>query len=614
MPPGRRLSTALALAVVAGIASLAIEASPQNDREPLKFQSSIDLVDVDVIVTDANRHPVRDLTRDDFEIVDDGRRQEISTFSFIDLPHTMMTSRPPVDADVATNVVGRIYVVLLDGGAILQTRQTASQFVEQVVQPEDQVAVVHTLGTFSDAQTFTNSRRLMLAAIERFGRGLGAMSVLPHELIQLKACRTLEELSKRLGSITGRRKALIWIGGDIDLNTQANTVDFACRDAVKIAVRLNVAIYPVDPFGGTWFLGASELNRIAGLRAVAEETGGVAVGIGATFKRGLALIAQDTGTYYLLGYSPAPEHRDSDFHRIQVHVKRPNVIVRARTGYFGSLASPVMPSPKRAPSPVISSSAHDALRMPLPVSGLPVEASVVSFKGTGHASRLLIDARISPAALHSGARTSVTVAYQLLDIEGKIATGAYKVFTVVPHDVDVKPLRFLERVTVRPGRYELRLVAQAEDGALGSIVVPVDASPVDRALAISGIVLASSNDDEIALTEDADINTALNASPTARRRFGASERLTAFAEVYTAPDARDDVAATASVTPESSDEVVVRSRAERIAIPGAEAITAVRANLSLTGLAPGRYVLTVEAKSSRRSNRNVIRQIPFVLE
>jgi hypothetical protein len=55
------------------------------------FRSGVRLIEVDVFATDREGRFVRGLTQDDFELVEDGKAQDIRTFSVIDLPICMCT-------------------------------------------------------------------------------------------------------------------------------------------------------------------------------------------------------------------------------------------------------------------------------------------------------------------------------------------------------------------------------------------------------------------------------------------------------------------------------------------------------------------------------------------
>ena len=67
-------------------ASASLLGSAQQQPAPsATFQVEVNFVDIDAVVTDERGHVVNDLTKDDFELFDDGKPQDISTFSLVDL-------------------------------------------------------------------------------------------------------------------------------------------------------------------------------------------------------------------------------------------------------------------------------------------------------------------------------------------------------------------------------------------------------------------------------------------------------------------------------------------------------------------------------------------------
>jgi VWFA-related protein len=75
-----------------------------------------------------------------------------------------------------------------------------------------------------------------------------------------------------------------------------------------------------------------------GLRALAEETGGFAVINNNSLSKGLERVLNDQKGYYLLGYRPDSETFDpkkARFHKLTVRLKRPELQVRYRSGFFG---------------------------------------------------------------------------------------------------------------------------------------------------------------------------------------------------------------------------------------------------------------------------------------
>jgi len=652
--------------VAASATAILVSSASQQETAPT-FRSSVQLVEVDAVVTDGHGKPVRDLKPEDFEILEDDRPQQVRTFSLVDLPTEQVSasfgpSRASIEPDVATNTVpeGRTYVLLLDAGLatgadqVMRARHLAERWLDEVVSPNDRVAVIHVQGNFTDAQPFTSNRRLILNAINKtLGSGNAAGDVKDPVQRNLDAWRAIKDVSERLGAISGRRKAIVWVvypppilyassylqscgGGGANCRGLDNSIAnsegrllSAWHEAAQAAVNNNVAIYPVDPRGLTTSLGS--ITEEASLREVAEETGGVAVGVNTNnFSDGFSIIAQDQGTYYLLGYTPDAERTDGKFHPIQVRVKRQGVTVRARRGYYALSATAAPPALLPAPPEGVSVAARDALRRPVATKGLGIDVSTVSFKGDGKDSSVVIAAHVRGQTLEFDAGRRVAVSYQVFDPEGKVVTGFYKVFgfnlgSESRARATGAGLQFVERITLKPGRYELRLVAEQPGGPLGSVNTTIDAPKFDGELELSGVALASRRAPEVLLVGDRTLRGALPADPTALRSFRAADGLSAYAEVYSEPEndipaARIEVlqfAALRAGIATMDGTIVAQARIQRLSVATSGKIVreGFRADFDLARLAPGRYVLALEASpSSRNRQKAVSRQIPFAVE
>jgi VWFA-related protein len=175
------LRAALLPAAVAGASLLG--AAQQQPPPAATFQVEVNFVDVDAVVTDERGNFVGDLTKDDFELLDDGKPQEISAFSLVDIPLPSATARPApaVASDVKSNaqpISGRLYVIVLDDLNVAPLRSkvvvsAARQLIERHFGPSDMAAITYTSGRTDGAQEFTSDRAALLAAIDRFqGRKL----------------------------------------------------------------------------------------------------------------------------------------------------------------------------------------------------------------------------------------------------------------------------------------------------------------------------------------------------------------------------------------------------------------------------------------------------------
>ena len=118
--------------------------------------------------------------KDDFQVFEDGKRQTISSFTFVDIP-VERPDRPlfqpnAIEPDIASNerpFDGRVYVLVLDDlhTAALRSqlvKNAARQFIQRNLGANDLMAVVYTGGRSDDNQEFTSNRRLLLAAVDKF--------------------------------------------------------------------------------------------------------------------------------------------------------------------------------------------------------------------------------------------------------------------------------------------------------------------------------------------------------------------------------------------------------------------------------------------------------------
>ncbi len=292
MTRSTRLLTSVVVMVSAVLAA-AQEPQPPASPPPVTFRAEINYVEVDARVVDAKGGFVPGLTQGDFEVLEDGKPQKVSAFSFVNIPverqQRPLFASAPIESDVQNNVIGhdgRVYVLMLDDQhthpmRAARTKVAARQFVQKYMGANDTAAVVFTSGRSDAAQEFTNSQRRLLAAVDKFaGRKLRSSTLerLDEEartrgtrqqgdrvddmldperaLTARTTLDSIRNLATYLGGISGRRKAIIYFSEGIDYdirdvfnNSGASQVMDATRDAVAAATRANVAIYGVDARG-----------------------------------------------------------------------------------------------------------------------------------------------------------------------------------------------------------------------------------------------------------------------------------------------------------------------------------------------------------------------------
>jgi VWFA-related protein len=282
--------------LIALLALLAVTLSqqPSSQQQPgVTFRVEVNFVEIDAVVTDAQGHFVRDLTRDDFELLEEGQPQSVAAFTLVDLPvrkaDPPLSRTAPIEPDVRTNLEafnGRVILIVLDD---LQTdarrsapvRAAAAQFVRRFVAANDLVAVVYTGSGAKAGQEFTNSQARLLAAIDRFsgqkipssammaiddfykGRSVEMAGRNSRDSMDAERAHkarnslsTLRAASEFLAGIRGRRKAAVWFTEGIDLDPQdslqggfSTQIQDEMRDVIGAATRAGVSFYAVDARG-----------------------------------------------------------------------------------------------------------------------------------------------------------------------------------------------------------------------------------------------------------------------------------------------------------------------------------------------------------------------------
>jgi VWFA-related protein len=676
------------LAFVAGLSRLAAQAEQQP---PATFKSEVGVIEINAVVTDAAGNFVRDLAKEDFQVYEDGRQRSFAFFSLVDIPvlspaRAAARGPEPDVRTVAENRNGRVYVLVLDDlhtaphrTALLKA--AARRFIEQYFYPGDLAAIVRTGPGPAAGQELTNSRRLLLAAIDRFqgqqidsaadgrletARRLGSLDDRPNDRLDdpndaersFNARRTLNALRDTaawMAGINGRRKSVIFFseGIDYDINDVfnsrgASSVLMDARDSIGSATRSNVSIYSIDPRGlaglsdefigliepqtstrvGREQLGTQGIERdlrVAqdSLRMLAEETGGLAVVNSNDFAAGFERIVRDNSSYYVLGYYSQADSKGGKFHKVDVRVRRPGLTVRARRGY---VTSDSKTSGRESPQNSSASAVlRDALNSPMPAGTLPMTVFAAPFKGDAKRASVVVAAEIAGGSLKFQQRDAVffdDLEFSLLAVgqNGKIEeTDRGNVSLSVKPDIQQRitrnGVRFLSRIALPPGRYQLRVAAR-ESGSGAASVAHYDLEVPDfnrEPLAVSGLVLTTTSAGETATTRaDAALQARLPTPPTVARTFAPGEVLMVYAEIYdNVTDSPHRLDMVTTIRPANSDGDVFSHSSEA---PASAQSIPYLVEAPLKGLAPGAYVLRVDVRSRLGNGPGVSREIPFTIK
>jgi hypothetical protein len=254
--------------------------------------------------------------------------------------------------------------------------------------------------------------------------------------------------------------------------------------------------------------------------------------------------------------------------------------------------------------------------MPSSVGELGVDLFAAPFRGPAGTGSVLLGAQLRGTDLALGSGEPIEVAYQAMTTEGKITPGQFHVLRLdfTPESraaIEQTGVRVIDRLELPKGRYQVRFAVHQPNGKTGSVVADVEIPDYAKEpLLLSGVVLASARTaPERTLLGDASLKMLLGSDPTARRRFSRDDTVTAFAEVYAdARTATEAVTVTATLTTADGARAMTTPAARVTDEPGRSGYIT---RLPLADLAPGDYVLTLEARAGERT---ATRQLPLAVE
>jgi VWFA-related protein len=550
-------------------------ASAQN---PVTLRTTTTLVQLSVVAHDSKGRAVTDLKKEDFEVFDNGKQQEIAVFSAeTAAPATEpapLNAFPEDTATPASKPRGNA-VILLDylNSGYLPAMWARTEIVRLLdnFDPAGRVALwvlddngIRPIGDFGA------NRNALLSNIASV---IGKPSICNDNMDiseaqqcatqdreyrwmqrELKSLGALDSLADRLSFLAGR-KALIWVSTATNVKDQlararlAHATPELDAETERVLEKLNnadVALYPVDSCG----LGGGCRSHPEAMDDYAARTGGVAVhGLNA-LDISMRNALEDIQFTYSLAFYPPQEGARTDFHRLKVQVKRPGIALKYKQGYSletpatataASLAPPIPGAEARAAA-VAGALAATQPEIPPAVAPNAAASMLLPYFYTAPNVALVdLVLEIPTTDLKLQPHAQLTVDAVASRPDGGVSarfTGAVK-FDFAPG----APYRYEHQFRLAPGAYNVRVAFGFGEEASGKLELPLTIDAWDgQHLALSGIALAresrkltdvASNLETASLEgRKALIARSVEIVPTGSSRFQRSDPCLAFLEIY----------------------------------------------------------------------------------
>jgi len=274
-----------------------------------RFRAGVEIVSLSVTVTDGPKY-VTGLEQDDFEVFEDGAKQNISFFSHLQQPVALA-----ILLDTSNSMEDKI------GTA----QEAAIGFVRRL-KKNDAIEVIEFNSQVRIPQPFTND----VNALERAIRATtvnGSTSLYNAIYVSLKQLK--DERARSAEEI--RRQAIIVLS---DGDDTSSVIEY--DDVLDLAKRSETAIYAIglrQPESGRGKFKQAEFV----LRQLSQETGGRVF-----FPTNVSelpkiyeQISEELASQYSIGYSSKNPMKNGAWRRIEVRVNKPGLVARTRRGYYG---------------------------------------------------------------------------------------------------------------------------------------------------------------------------------------------------------------------------------------------------------------------------------------
>jgi len=274
------------------------------------------------------------------------------------------------------------------------------------------------------------------------------------------------------------------------------------------------------------------------LVAAAANTGGRTIMNTNEFDTGIKEVFAENESYYLIGFEPANPTADGRVRRLDVKVNLPDVEVRARSSYYAPEPPKAVKPDKKAATPEMAA-LQKSMSGILPMAGMPMRASVAPFAVPGQRlSTVAIVLGITQPVPAAAANSRITETTELLtsaftpegDARGTQRHTA-KVTIRAGANGDAS-YEAVARIDLAPGRYQLRLAAHNENSKRdGSVFVDVTVPDYSNMpFSASPIVLGATPGRQSAPKDL--LTPLLPFVPTAERSFARTDKVTSFMRLY----------------------------------------------------------------------------------
>ncbi len=297
----------------------------QSGDDLQTFKAQVNVVNLFFNVKDKHGMLIPSLTKDDFQVFEDGKPQTIKYFSAES--HEPLTLGIMIDTSASQT-------------RVLDLEQEAcAQFLHDVLRDKDLAFVINFDVDVDLDQDFTSNIRDLTRALNKMqinagvgggppGLGGGPVPTTPRGTLLYDAIYLGAD--EKLKNEVGRKAMIIFTDGEDEGSR------LRIQDAIEAAQKADTICYVIliadrGFYGGFGYSGDSDMQKLA------QATGGRVIEVGNKqdrLKQAFDQIQNELRTQYNIGYSPTNNKLDGTYRKIQLKAKGGEYKVQARQGYY----------------------------------------------------------------------------------------------------------------------------------------------------------------------------------------------------------------------------------------------------------------------------------------
>ena len=306
-----RLRLVIGIMIIGRLAVVSPGAQDIHGQPQQTFRTAVDVVTIQASVRDARGHIVSGLTTTDFEVRDNGQPRPILSFR--------SDSQSPLSLAIMVDMSGS----MRSGPKIAMARQAYDALLSQLHQGQDEVALFTFDSSLHDRGGFTRDLETLKGALSEF-EPFGTTSLYD------ATAATARQLAAR----SATHKAIIVLTDGIDTSSEMTAREVSgLASSIDVPVFVVATVPSLDQRVMLEASGRATPSDAADLRDLAEWTGGQFV-FASTFVETVVAassLIDELRQQYVLAIEAASGR---EWRRLDIRVRRPSTIVKARSGYF----------------------------------------------------------------------------------------------------------------------------------------------------------------------------------------------------------------------------------------------------------------------------------------